>query len=582
MTTLHPCFWATFALATIVAAAEDFSAPFSVDGNTLGLWHFDEAAGGDTAFDATGNGNHAVIDLNAVDPYGEGYGPLDPALTWAPARFGQGLHTWLTSVPDHNVGTLVVAQDPPGQGNSSLFVTGDFSIEFWMNAVATSPGTWQHYILCKGSGAPYNIRYDQNQLEFGWYSGSWQNITDPTVIPLNEWHHVAVTVDNHAVPGNSVVTFYIDGALTSQHTVNPVQDHWGQSDHNLYILGPSTGHPYNCFKGRLDELRISDSVRSYGDSGESWSETAEWYDPFYQYRIPLEVAVPSAGPYRLDLSVSDIVQALDALSSLPHSESSFDYNQVELVAYDDEGALVGPVPGSGFHLSDVSGEWVANGSFEAANGTLPAGWSTSRPESFTLAPGLSHDGSQCVRVSSTVVDKHSLAQWPFPVTEDHLYLLSFWARSAQVTGNATVEFTTSGGDQVESSYIPRLYATEWRPYERMFRAAASDDLSLVILRTIEGEAFIDDVSAREVRIDLLLDADAPGPRNYMLYCQPMESTLPIVPEKRVASLPPLTATTTWMGAAQSSGSRARHRLAGLPAFDLWFAETTEKITLIRK
>jgi len=100
--------------AVAATCAEDFSAPFSVDGDTPGLWHFDEVAGGDTAFDATGNGNHAVIDPNAVDPFGEGYGPLDPALMWGPAQFGPGLHTWLTSVADHNIGTLIVTQDPPG------------------------------------------------------------------------------------------------------------------------------------------------------------------------------------------------------------------------------------------------------------------------------------------------------------------------------------------------------------------------------------------------------------------------------------------------------------------------------------
>jgi hypothetical protein len=578
------CPWIPAAAVVLVAAsalgAENFGSPFPVDGNTLGLWHFDESPGGNTAFDATANANHAIIDPNAVDPFGDGYGPLDPGETWAPGLFGQGLHTWLTSVPDQNIGTLIVPQDPPGQGNSSLFVSGDFSIEFWINAGATSPGSWEDYILSKGTGAPYNLRYDQNRLEFGWYSGGWQNVIDPTVIPLNQWHHVAVTVDSTSVPGSSVVTFYIDGSLTSQHTVNPVQDFLGQSDHNLYIFGPDNGHPFNCFQGRLDELRISDSVRAYGDPGEpggSWWESAEWYDAFYQYRIPFEVTVPSAGQSVLNLSVSQIVQALDALSPVPHSEAFFDYNQVEIVAYDDQGGLVGPVSEAGFYLSDVSGEWVVNGSFEASNGMLPAGWGTSYPESFSLAPGLSHDGSQCVRVSSTVEDKGSLFQWPFAVTQNNLYLLTFWAKSAQVVGNATVNFIYNG-TQLETSYIPRMYASDWAQYERMFRPEISGSLDLIIYRTIIGEAFVDDVSAREVRIDLLLDAAASGPQQYMLYCQPMETTQLIIPEKRVASLPPTAAAPTWVGEAQLSGCRARHRVTGSPEFDVWFAETTEKIT----
>jgi hypothetical protein len=262
----HPynCFQGLLDELRISDVVRDYSGETLIDGNTLGLWHFDETAGGNTAFDATVNANHAVIDPNVVDPFGDGYGPLDPAETWGPAKFSNGLHTWLTSVSDHNIGTFVVAQDPPGSGNSSLFVSGDFTVEFWMNAVATSPGSWEDYILTKGTGASYNLRYDQNNLEFGWYSSGWQNVIDTTEIPLNEWHHVAVTVDSTRVPGSSVITFYIDGKLSSQHTGNPVQGDPVQINHNLYILGPDTGHPYNCFQGILDELRISSVVRDYG------------------------------------------------------------------------------------------------------------------------------------------------------------------------------------------------------------------------------------------------------------------------------------------------------------------------------
>ena len=56
-------------------AAVDFNNPFTVDANTLGLWHFDEVTGSDTAYDATANNNDGVIDPNATM---YGYGPLDP------------------------------------------------------------------------------------------------------------------------------------------------------------------------------------------------------------------------------------------------------------------------------------------------------------------------------------------------------------------------------------------------------------------------------------------------------------------------------------------------------------------------
>jgi len=254
-------------VGTSAFAAEDFNSPLTPDANTVGLWHFDESSGSTVAYDATANSNDAVIDPNAVDPYGAGYGPLDPNATWAPAMFGNGLNTWLVTAEEDNVGTLVVAQDIPGTGgNSTLFIDGDFTIEFWMNARATSPGSWEHYILCKGTGSVFNIRFDQNYLEFGWYSGGWQNYIDTTYIPLNEWRHVAITVDSTSIVDKSVITFYINGILSSQTIGNRVQDDPSQG-YDLTILGTEGGHPYNCFKGQLDELRISNIVRDYSASG---------------------------------------------------------------------------------------------------------------------------------------------------------------------------------------------------------------------------------------------------------------------------------------------------------------------------
>jgi hypothetical protein len=167
---------ATLLLASPAIAANytDYTQPFDVEpGKTVGLWHFDEVTGSDTGYDATSNNNDAVIDPNAIDPYGAGYGPLDPNKTWAPSKagFDTGTDSWLVSSTNDNVGTLVVAQEKPGEGNSTLFIDGDFSIDFWMKARNTSPGSWEDYILCKGTGSVYNIRFDQNYLELGWYGG---------------------------------------------------------------------------------------------------------------------------------------------------------------------------------------------------------------------------------------------------------------------------------------------------------------------------------------------------------------------------------------------------------------------------
>jgi len=256
--------WAVMLLASPAPAIVDINSPFTPDANTLGLWHFDQQPGDNAAVDSSGNGNDLVIDPTATL---YDYGPLDPNNTWAPAKFGNGTNTWANSSTDENVGTLVAAQDVPGTGgNSTLFLDGDFSIEFWMNAKATSGGSWENYILAKGTGSVYNIRFDQNVISVGWYGAGvgWTGIDDTTFIPLNEWHHVAMLVDNNIGPSNdqAYIEFWIDGALSSSATVAAFQDDPSQG-YDLTILSSPTGHPFNAFKGQLDELRISNVVRDY-------------------------------------------------------------------------------------------------------------------------------------------------------------------------------------------------------------------------------------------------------------------------------------------------------------------------------
>ena len=247
-------------LASPALAIVDFNNPFTPDANTMGLWHFDEVSGSNTAYDASANNNHAVIDPNAT---AYGVGPLDPNLTWTPGKFDTG--TW-TEYPT-NVGSLVAPQDKPGEGNSSLFIDGDFTIEFWMNApVEGTPGlSWQDYILSKEDGSVFNVRFVGQHIEMGWYGGGWNNVADVTDISLNEWHHVAITVENNigALNDRANINFYIDGLPSSSWLDQPnVQDDPAYG-YDLVIHGPGNGHPFNVYRGQLDELRISNVVRDY-------------------------------------------------------------------------------------------------------------------------------------------------------------------------------------------------------------------------------------------------------------------------------------------------------------------------------
>ena len=63
----------------------------------------------------------------------------------------------------------------------------------------------------------------------------------------------------------------------------------------------------------------------------AWSDNAQWYDPFYQYRIPIEASPVSGGLQALDLDSDTIVQAINLLEEIHHSAKYFDYNRVKLV-----------------------------------------------------------------------------------------------------------------------------------------------------------------------------------------------------------------------------------------------------------
>ena len=238
------------------SAAEDFNNPFVVDANTLGLWHFDETTGDTTVYDETANNNDAVIDPNAT---AYGYGPLDPDVSYTAGKFDTATNTWINSTADQNCGTWVIPQDKPGEGNSSLFVDGDFTIEFWMNAPVegTPELSWQDYILCKGDGSVYNVRFVGQHIELGWWgNGDWRNVIDTTTITLNTWHHVQIRVDNDIPNNSSHVEFWIDGAFSTAHDGDEFEDNPAYG-YDLTIHGPGGGHPFNVYRGQLDEVRIS-------------------------------------------------------------------------------------------------------------------------------------------------------------------------------------------------------------------------------------------------------------------------------------------------------------------------------------
>ena len=51
----------------------------------------------------------------------------------------------------------------------------------------------------------------------------------------------------------------------------------------------------------------------------AWYDNAEWYDEYYQYRIPLEVNPSSTGMQVLNMSSDTIVAIINQLEDIHHS-----------------------------------------------------------------------------------------------------------------------------------------------------------------------------------------------------------------------------------------------------------------------
>ena len=98
-----------------------------------------------------------------------------------------------------------------------------------------------------------------------------------------------------------------------------------------------------------------------------------------------------------------------------------------------------------------------------------------------------------------------------------------------------------------------------------------------LYRTILGVAYIDDVSFRKARIDLLLDIDTVESKKYMIYYQPMQSQRRVVPGRRIDTAPAQTLSPTLIATAQRYDSITKYKVHTGSDFDIWFAETTQKI-----
>ncbi len=214
--------------------------------------HLQEASG--TLFDSTVNAN----DSTAV------------------SGVTQGIAAQINGGVDFATGKITVAH------HSSLDITDVITFEAWIKP-DTLPGTPYRNLLIKGSNPNFTYQFYllQSTADLSFFSDVSGPVPSGTPVTAGVWQHVAVSVDE----ANSTAVFYINGTPVATTTAN-----FGASSSVGVQIG--SFNTTNYFDGAMDEIRISQAVRS-----DDWIATsyANQDAPSSFYSVGLEEEAPLCG-----------------------------------------------------------------------------------------------------------------------------------------------------------------------------------------------------------------------------------------------------------------------------------------------
>ncbi len=207
----------------------------SFDFNTIGLWHMNDASG--DFLDFSGNAYNLNNQVGASVTYSQG------------GEFGTSVLFGSGSRSRYDV-------DCP-----KLKITDQLTIEAWVYETASPTdwemiaGKWDDYT---GANRGYTIGLDgSDHPVFFWSTNGydWPSIFSDIVMPLNQWVHITGVYNK----GNAYL--FINGVLHGS----------GNSGTSIYqtpadfVIGDdqnwASSGTHHYFKGRIDEVRISDIAR---------------------------------------------------------------------------------------------------------------------------------------------------------------------------------------------------------------------------------------------------------------------------------------------------------------------------------
>ena len=253
-----------------------------------------------------------------------------------------------------------------------------------------------------------------------------------------------------------------------------------------------------------------------------------WYDTFYQYRIPIDIACNESGWNVIPVTEQEITEAIGHTDPFIYNPKYLAYNH--LVVVDEQTGQA--CDNAGFHCVPVSEELVKEQGGSLSIPTQKGAYYlvTYRASGYKGSPlGLYNQ----IYPLKTAVRKNE-------------YLSSY-----------------------ESQYLPLTKKT----HERLL---LSDGSPLIVSQN-QHAATVSDVSIKQVRIVLLAKFDQPGQKRLALYYQPLCGHYLKVPSKKTPILPNSACSINRIGQAEKYTQNTLYTLADTDDMQVWFTETTVRL-----
>jgi len=192
------------------------------DSNTIALWHFNNSTG--LVMDSSDN-DHNAINNGAIRGV-SGY--------FNDSVYFDGINDYI---------------EVPHSSSFNFFDT-DFTIEFYLKTIDTDGLILKKYTGTFGSDA-WGVRLNAGILEF--YDGNhW--ISSGTAVNDDTWKYIVITADNTS----NIISFYVNDNLVKT-------DSFANIIPNIYPLYIGKEVNDGFFAGSIDELRLSNKVRTFQD-----------------------------------------------------------------------------------------------------------------------------------------------------------------------------------------------------------------------------------------------------------------------------------------------------------------------------